>query len=336
MAKEAILITGACGEVGQGLVNALANDFSGQVVALDLKDEAPKLYELAGEQLEFHYLKGDILDKEQLQKLFKDYKFSTVFHLAALLSTAAERNPMQAHAVNIEGSLNLINLSQTNSKELGRPVRFMFPSSIAVYGLNGAEGIKVQEDQYLNPITLYGIHKLHIEALGRYYSDNVLEEHGRIDFRSVRYPGLLSADTVPSGGTSDYGPEMLHAAAQNKPYASFVPEKAKLPFMVMPDAVRALLELWQADSKRLKRRSYNVGAFAVRASQLAAAVKERFPAAKISYEPDTYRSAIVRSWPGDVNDIAARNDWGWKEVYTLNEALGDYLLPGIERKYNLK
>ena len=154
-----------------------------------------------------------------------------------------------------------------------------------------------------------------------------------IDFRALRFPGILSATTVPTGGTSDYGPEMLHAAAQGKAYACFVSREATLPFMTMKDAVRALLMLAQAPAALLTRKVYNVNAFTVTAQEIEEEVLRHFPAAQITYVPHEKREAIVHSWPGQYDDSAARRDWGWKPESGLMEAFRDYLVPGVKARY---
>ena len=154
-----------------------------------------------------------------------------------------------------------------------------------------------------------------------------------VDFRSLRFPGLISAATKPSGGTSDYGPEMLHAAAERKPYACFVDEKARLPFMAMPDAIRSLTMLADAPAARLTQRVYNVGAFNPSANEIRDLVLRAFPGAKITFEPDLKRQRIVDSWPAEVNDDTARRDWGFAPRYDLERAFSEYLVPTIRERY---
>ena len=185
---------------------------------------------------------------------------------------------------------------------------------------------------------MYGVNKLAGEHLGRYY-----ESHYRklakdrtpnpIDFRSIRFPGIISADTLPSGGTSDYGPEMIHAAAQGNPYACFVRRDARIPFMTMPDAVEAILKLAAAPKENLTRCVYNVAGFAPTAGDFERLVMERFPNAKITFEPDLGRQSIVDSWPEDVNDAAARKDWGWSPKHDMQRAFDEYLMPRIVARY---
>jgi nucleoside-diphosphate-sugar epimerase len=187
---------------------------------------------------------------------------------------------------------------------------------------------------------MYGSNKLYCEMLGVYYSKYyrqlAVERPVMVDFRSVRFPGLISAFTVPSGGTSDYGPEMLHAAAQGKPYACFVRADTRIPFMAMPDAITALLKLAAAPLEKLTRRVYNVTSFSLSAAEFRDWVLEAFPKAEITFAPDLRRQAIVDSWPEDMNDNDARRDWGWQPEYNLERSFREYLVPNITRRYQGK
>src|SRR5690606_1955910 len=185
---------------------------------------------------------------------------------------------------------------------------------------------------------MYGCNKLYCELLGDYYARHykrlsAAPASGRVDFRGVRFPGLISAATVPSGGTSDYAPEMIHAAAKGEPYACFVRPDTRIPFMAMPDAVDALLALAAAPRASLSRTTNNLGAFNPSAAEVEALVREAFPSADISYQIDEKRQGIVDSWPEDVDDSAARRDWGFSPAYDLQRAFHDYLLPGIRERY---
>ena len=196
----------------------------------------------------------------------------------------------------------------------------------------------MHEDACLEPITMYGVNKRAVEEIGRYYArhyrmlakDRVPD---LVDFRSVRFPGLISSDTVPSGGTSDFAPEMIHAAAKGEPYACFVRADAQIPFMTMPDAIEALLALAAAPREQLTQQVYNLGAFAPTAGEIADLVADAFPGAQITFAPDTQRQAIVDSWPADVDDTAARRDWGFAPRHDLARAFGEYLLPNIRARY---
>jgi nucleoside-diphosphate-sugar epimerase len=220
-------------------------------------------------------------------------------------------------------------------------VKFLFPSSIAVYGLpdlrtKGAAG-QIAEEAWQAPITIYGCTKLYCEHLGRYYARHYRQlaalEPDRVDFRAIRFPGLLSAVTIPSGGTSDYAPEMLHAAAQDQPYTCFVRPDTRIPFMAMPDAVAALLALMDAPAAALTTLVYNVAAFSPDAAEFGDRVRKAFPQAQITFAPDARRQAIVDSWPEEVDDARARRDWGFRPGYDLDRAFESYLLPNVKRHY---
>jgi nucleoside-diphosphate-sugar epimerase len=196
---------------------------------------------------------------------------------------------------------------------------------------------RVHEDEYAHPMTMYGCNKLYCEELGRYFSRHYkqlsVNSRPHVDFRSVRFPGLISASTVPSGGTSDYAPEMVHAAAQGEAYGCFVRPDTRIPFMAMPDAIKALLDLESAPRQRLSRKVYNVTSFSPSAQELAQRVRRAFPAAQISFAPDVKRQGIVDSWPVDVDDSAARRDWSWAPAYDLDRAFDEYLIPAVTARY---
>ena len=338
MRRTITLITGANGEVGHGLIRQLrAQPNPPDIVVLDLRS-------LDADVLPFvdQSIVGDILDQDLLENLSSEYDIAVIYHLAALLSTHSEFRPDAAHRVNVRGTLNLLHMAIDQAEWRGQPVKFIFPSSVAVYGMpdltTKAAVPPVTEDSYLNPTTMYGCNKLYCEHLGRYYAQHYRQLAANpapsgVDFRGLRFPGLISATTLPSGGTSDYAPEMLHAAASNQPYKCFVRPDTTIPFMAMPDGIRALIELADAPREKLTRAVYNLTAFSVSAEQVEARVKIAFPDAQISYEPSAGRQNIVDSWPADMDDSAARRDWGWAPQYDADKAFNDYLIPTIRRKY---
>ncbi len=335
--KPVTLITGAGGEIGHGLITSLAAAGDRPVITLDVNPLDPELAALV--QREFT---GSILDQALLERIMSEFEIDAVFHLAALLSTRSEFTPMTAHQVNVEGTLGLLEFAQREAESHGRPVVFVYPSSIAAYGLPGAEekrrAGRVAEDDYNTPTTMYGCNKLYCEQLGRYYARHYKQlsatpQFGRVDFRCVRFPGLISAVTVPSGGTSDYAPEMIHAAAKGEPYACFVRPDTRIPFMAMPDGVEALLKLAAAPKDALTRTAYNLSAFNPSAAEVHDEVLSAFPGAQITWQTDHKRQGIVDSWPEDVDDAAARRDWGFAPVYDRRRAFQDYLIPTIRERY---
>jgi len=337
MRKKVIMITGAAGEIGQALIASLASRSDYPLLTLDLQPLPDKLARYA------LHIQGDILDEALLSRLVSEYEIDTIYHLAALLSTRAEFTPEAAHRVNVEGTLALLKLASEQSEWRGQAVKFIFPSSIAVYGLPDLETKKayarVREWEWNYPRTMYGCNKLYCEQLGiyysRYYRQLAAERPVMLDFRCLRFPGLVSAFTVPSGGTSDYGPEMLHAAAKGVAYACFVREDVRIPFMAMPDAVAALLRLTEAPREALGRLVYNVTSFSLSAEEFRQWVLKFFPQAQITYAPDVKRQAIVDSWPADLDDSAARRDWGWQPEYDLERCFAEYLVPNITQRYRV-
>jgi threonine 3-dehydrogenase len=337
MRKPVVLITGAGGEIGHSLIDELSGTGGRAVVTLDVAPLDPAL----GKKVAREFT-GSILDKSLLERILSEFEVDQIFHLAALLSTRSEFSPVTAHEVNVEGTLNLLEFAQHEGESHGRPVTFLYPSSIAAFGLPSLEAKaaagKVKEDQFTTPTTMYGCNKLYCEQLGAYYAKHYKQlskdpQSGRVDFRSVRFPGLISAMTVPSGGTSDYAPEMIHAAAKGESYACFVRPDAQIPFMAMPDGVAALLKLAAAPRESLTQTNYNLGAFAPTAGEVRDEVLRAFPAADITFKVDEKRQGIVDSWPADVDDSAARNDWGFAPQYDFEKAFRDYLIPTIKKRY---
>ena len=336
MRKHVILITGAAGEIGHALVEDLMTHESCEIVTLDLQD----LPEDIQKGVKKH-IKGSVVDKLLLENLASEYEIDVIYHLAALLSTRAEITPGAAHRVNVEGTMMLLEVAAEQSQFRGKAVQFIFPSSIAVYGMPDLETKakvgKVKEWEWNHPTTMYGANKLYCEQLGIYFSDYYRqlseEQPTTIDFRCVRFPGLISAFTVPSGGTSDYGPEMLHAAAKGEAYTCFVRPDTRINFMAMPDAVKALLDLSAAPPESLTRRVYNVTSFSLSAAEFRDQVMKAFPGAAIEHQIHEKRQGIVDTWPEDTDDGAACSDWGWKPEYDLERCFSEYLVPNIKERY---
>jgi nucleoside-diphosphate-sugar epimerase len=335
--KAVVLITGASGEIGHGLIERLHACHDRGIITLDLNPLMPELNGKVQREVV-----GSILDRQLLDRLIAEYEVDLIFHLAALLSTRCEFAPTAAHAVNVEGTMAMLEFAQKQGESHGRPVTFLYPSSIAAYGIPNlaikAKAGKVHEDDFNHPTTMYGCNKLYCEMLGDYYARHYKQLaaerlSGKVDFRSIRFPGLISAVTVPSGGTSDYAPEMIHAAAQGKPYACFVRPDTRIPFMAMPDAIAALLQLGAVNRHHLTRTVYNIGAFNPSAGEVESIVRTAFPNAEITTAVDEKRQGIVDSWPADVNDSTARRDWGFRPEYDLSQAFSEYLIPTIQKRY---
>jgi len=335
MSGEQVLVTGACGEIGQALVQELSRKNGYRIVTADMSPLPDSIRHLSAE-----HVQGDLVYKI---KTFYDYDFDIIFHLAASLSSKAEIATEEAHRINVEGTMQLLMLAAYRAEKYAKPIKFLFPSSIAAYGMPNL-GAKqsagmVREEDWDYPHTMYGCNKLYCEKLGMYYSKYFGQKHlddeppVMLDFRALRFPGLISAFTLPSGGTSDYGPEMLHAAAQGTAYACFVRADTKISFMAMPDAIRSLLMLMDAPREALTSTVYNVAAFALTADEFRQRALQAFPKAEISFEPNPRRQGIVDSWPEDVDDSRARQDWGWNPAYDVDHFFDDYFLPEIRKRY---
>src|SRR5829696_4396719 len=335
MRKPVVLVTGAGGEIGHALVARFAERDTA-IITLDVNPLDRSVAQSVAREFT-----GSICDASLLERMLAEFEVACVFHLAALLSTRSEFTPVTAHHVNVEGTLNLLEFAQRQGESHGRRVSFIYPSSIAAYGLpdldTKSRAGAVTEDQFALPTTMYGCNKLYCEQLGHYYSRHYkqlsADAIGRVDFRCVRFPGLISALTLPSGGTSDYAPEMIHAAAKGELYDCFVRPDARIPFMAMPDGVDALLALAAAPRERLTRSAYNLMAFNPSASEIRDVVVAAFPDAAIGFKVDTKRQGIVDSWPEAVDDSAARRDWGFDPHFDFDRAFREYLIPTIRQRY---
>lgn len=340
MRKSIILITGVNGEIGHGLVRSLYNEGITNLIGIDLNAADDFVTERT-----MDCLVGSILDRNLLERLNAQYEIQAIFHMAALLSTRAEFSPVIAHEVNVDGTLNLLDLAMEQAQSHGKPVQFFFPSSIAVYGVPSLAVKKkvgaIREDDYRYPQTMYGCNKLYCESLGDYYGKyykrlSTSDSEGLVDFRAIRFPGIISAHTLPAGGTSDYAPEMLHAAAKGEHNDCFVREDATIPFMTMQDAILAIEKLMETPKSELTQTVYNIKAFNPSAGEFLSKVKEYFPGADVDFVINDNRQSIIDSWPTDVDDEQARKDWGWEPIHDLDRAFSDYLIPEIRSRYEHK
>ncbi|MBC8421569.1 NAD-dependent epimerase/dehydratase family protein [bacterium] len=341
--QPALLITGAGGEVGHGLISSFYKDGRPDIVATDLRElERDQRQKCAATYI------ADVCDRDALDRLLSMYQVKEMYHLAAVLSTRAEFAPEIAHQVNVNGTVNILQIAAEQGRMYGEPVKVVFPSSIAVYGFGSLEqktsAGAVSEYEHCKPSTMYGCNKLYCEHLGRYYAHSYRQlatdsiagddkNRGVVDFRCVRYPGLISAETTPTGGTSDFVPEMIHAAARGESYSCFVRENTRIPFMTMPEAINATLQLAAVPRNELTQIVYNIASFSPSAGEVAELVKYYFPNASISFEPDNRRQSIVDSWPETLDCSAATSDWDFKPTYTLEQAFEEYLVPNITKQY---
>jgi nucleoside-diphosphate-sugar epimerase len=245
--------------------------------------------------------------------MIKKYNIDTIIHMAAILSGVGEKNPMLCWDVNINGSINVLNAAVKYEM-----ARVIIPSSIAVWG-PGTPKVAPQETA-LKPSTMYGVTKVAGEVLADYY----VHKFG-VDCRGLRYPGIISHETLPGGGTTDYAVAIYYEAVKAKHYTCFVNKDTRLPMMYMPDCIKATMDLMEAPFENLKHHSdFNVGSMSFDVVTLAESIKQYIPDFTIAYEPD-FRQAIADSWPDDVEDTAAREEWGWKPSYDLDSMTQDML-----------
>jgi len=297
-----VLVTGAVGQIGSELTMELrrlhGND---NVVAMGRKT---KPSDELGNSGPFEF--GNVTDRESLDSIIKKYDIDTVYHMAAILSGAGEKNPQLAYDVNMNGLYNVLEAAREH--EL---TRVMVPSSIAAFGPSTPKENTPQET-ILKPTTMYGVTKVAGELLADYY----FKRFG-VDVRGLRYPGIISSETLPGGGTTDYAVEIFYEAINHKKYKCFVREDTVLPMMYMPDCINATIDLMNADVNKLIHHSdFNLGALSFSAGGLADEIRKHIPEFTVTYEPD-FRQAIADSWPRTIDDSAARAEWGWKPTYDL-------------------
>jgi nucleoside-diphosphate-sugar epimerase len=304
-----ILVTGAVGQIGSELTLALRDKYGAEnVIATGRKTPPSKELEESGP---FHYI--DVNSVESVEEIIEKYSIDTVVHMAAILSAIGEKNPTLCWDVNMNGTLNILNLGLKYDM-----ARVIIPSSIAVWG-PGTPAIAPQEIA-LHPTTMYGVTKVCGEVLADYY----VRKKG-LDSRGLRYPGIISSETLPGGGTTDYAVAIYYEAVKNKHYTCFVREDTRLPMMYMPDCIKATMDLMEAPFANLKRyNDYNVGSMSFTVKDLADSIKKIIPDFTVDYAPD-FRQDIADSWPDAVDDTPAREDWGWSPSYDLDTMTKDML-----------
>jgi nucleoside-diphosphate-sugar epimerase len=302
-----VLVTGAAGQIGTELVGALGSRYGDQTIVAT--DKVPK----AGVG-KTACIEVDVTDEAALVRTLKEHDVDTVYHLAAVLSAVGEENPDLAWEVNMKGLKNVLDASVRSG------VRKLFwPSSIGVFGPD-APKVMAPQDAPLNPTTMYGVTKVAGELLCRYY----FLKSG-LDIRSLRYPGLISSVTRPGGGTTDYAVEIFYSALKRGEYTCFLRRDSTLPMMYMPDALRATIELMEADGHSVRLHTgYNLSAMSFSPGELASEIQKHVPNFKVSYSPDQ-RQQIAESWPKSIDDSAARRDWGWREEYDLPGMVTDMI-----------
>lgn len=308
-----IVVIGACGQIGTELVIKLREMFGNEsVIAADIKDECPEALKNGP------YEKMDILNKEKVRSFIIEQEITEVYLLAALLSATAEKNPMFAWQLNMEGLFTILDLGKE-----GYLKKIFWPSSIAVFGPTTPQE-NTPQLTVMEPTTVYGISKQAGERWCEYYNANY-----DVDVRSIRYPGLISYTSLPGGGTTDYAVDIFYQAKLGNPYECFLSEETALPMMYMEDAIRATIELMEAPAENISvRSSYNLSGCSFTPAEISAEIKKHIPDFAVTYAPD-FRQRIADTWPGSIDDSVARKDWQWQEKYNLSE-LVDIMLKNVD------
>ncbi len=298
---QRILITGALGQLGLEFIKYFEKS-DVYVLATDIRTPSEKL------SCEFE--KADALDKDRLDQLVKKYKINTIYHLVAVLSANGEKNPFSSWNLNMNSFQNIVEISLDNNIK-----KIFWPSSIAVFGTDSNLDF-VSQNPSMSPETIYGVSKLAGEKLSSYYFNKF-----GLDIRSLRYPGIISTDTLPGGGTTDYIIEMLNAAKNKSDYTCFLSEETKLPMMYIDDAIDAAIKLMSVERKKLTiSTSYNVTGFSITPSELENQIRSRGFDIKIDYKPD-FRQKIANSWPKKIDDSSSIKDWEWSCNFGIKETL---------------
>lgn len=306
MKENVILLTGANGQIGTALTKALRQVYGREnVIATDITE--PKF-----DNSPFDFI--DILNKTRLREYLGDYKVTEIYHLAAILSANGENNPKKTWQVNMNGLLSLLDASVDLKIN-----KVFFPSTIAIYGPTTPR-VTTPQNASFEPTTVYGMSKLSGELWCNYYN----KRYG-LDTRSLRYPGIIGYDSIPSGGTTDYAVEMFHAALADQPYECFLKADTKLPMMYMPDAIKATLQLMGVPSEDIKVRvGYNLSAMSFSPEELVIEIQKHIPKLQVSYKPD-FRQKIAESWSESIDDSHAREEWKWQHEYDIEKMTIDMI-----------
>lgn len=307
--SKSILIIGACGQIGSELTQTLRQKYGGdKVVASDIREGDDHLMESGP----FEIL--DATDFDALEEIVAYWEIEEVYLMAAMLSATAEKFPMRAWNLNMNSLFNVLNLGKEK-----KIAKIFWPSSIAVFGPDTPKQ-NTPQHTIMQPSTVYGISKQSGERWCEYYH----QKFG-VDIRSVRYPGLISWKTMPGGGTTDYAVEVYHQALSDGRYTCFLEPDTELPMMFMDDAIRATLDIMESDAGKIKvRSSYNLAAMSFTPAEVAKSIQKQLPDFKMEYAPD-FRQAIADSWPGSIDDSAARDDWGWQAEFDLEKTTTEML-----------
>jgi nucleoside-diphosphate-sugar epimerase len=305
-----ILVTGSVGQIGSELTLELRRQYGAEnVIATGRKTKPSEELRSSGP---FHFI--DVSRAETIEEMITKYDIDTVFHMAAILSAVGEKNPQLCWNVNMNGLINVLDLGLKYEM-----ARIIVPSSIAVWG-PGVPLDDTPQETVLKPTTMYGVTKVCGELICDYY----VQKFG-LDVRGLRYPGIISHETLPGGGTTDYAVEIFYEAVDKGKYTCFVREDTRLPMMYMPDCIDGTIQLAEADFSNLKHHSdFNHAAMSFSAGELTAEIKKHLPGFQVTYEPD-YRQDIADSWPNSIDDSAARKEWGWKPKWDLTSMAEDMI-----------
>ena len=305
-----ILVTGAVGQIGSELTMELRKRYGNDNVLATGRKTKPSKTLLNSGPFEFI----DITVKESVDKVVEEYDIDTIYNMAAILSAVGEERPLLCWNVNINGLYNIMEIARDLEM-----IRVFVPSSIAVFGPEAPRDNTPQET-VLKPKTMYGLTKVAGELLGDYYFKRF-----NLDVRGIRYPGIISSETLPGGGTTDYAVEIFYEAINNKKYTCFVKEDTVLPMMYMPDCIKGTIDLMEADISRIKHHcDFNLTAMSFSVGELVDEIKKHIPEFTCDYKPD-FRQAIADSWPRSIDDSNAREEWGWKPEYVLPTMTKDML-----------
>lgn len=316
-----IMVTGALGQIGSELVMKLRDTYGKENVIASSRRKKPG-FENVTEDGIFELV--DVEEADKLAEAVKKHKVDTIIHLAAILSAVGEANPTAAWNVNMGGLFNVLEVA----RETGCAV--FTPSSIAAFGPSTPKD-KTPQDTLQRPTTMYGVTKVAGEILCDYY----FKRYG-VDTRGVRFPGLISYETLPGGGTTDYAVHIYYEALKNGKYTSYIDKGTYMDMMYMPDALDAIVNLAEADSSKLvHRNAFNISAMSFAPEHIAAEIKKHMPAFTMDYDVDSVRQNIANSWPNSLDDSAARQEWGWKPKYDLASMTTD-MLNKLSVKLNIK
>mmetsp|Transcript_2936 Transcript_2936/g.4274 ORF Transcript_2936/g.4274 Transcript_2936/m.4274 type:complete len:344 (+) Transcript_2936:47-1078(+) len=300
-----VLITGSNGQIGSELIPHLREKYGkDNIIATDIG--LPKNVE---NFQPFYFL--NVLDHRTLKNLVKHHNIDWIIHNGALLSAVAERNPELAMELNTKALHNVLDIANEYK------CRLFVPSSIAAFGtttpLDNTPNVTIQR-----PESLYGIGKVYAEHMGEYY----YQKKG-LDFRSLRYPGIISYKTLPGGGTTDYAIDMFHYALRGEKYECYIDEHVPMPMMYMDDCIKATVELMERDEIDSPIRAFNVTAMSFTPAQLVEAIRKHYPDFEVEYKPDNLRNPLAKSWPNSLDDSEARRVWNWQEDFDLDAMVSD-------------